>query len=91
MPQTDLKPITDTAIIRSAEFRAGVEDVRAGRPARFNDFITHPFLYEWGRQFGFLIPVSLPLIRNGRPTREARRLLCRAFARGELINVPDRR
>jgi hypothetical protein len=92
MPQIDdLEEVSDSAVIRSAEFRAGVEDVRAGRPARFDDFTFNAFLYEWGRQFGFLIPVSFPLMRNGRPTREARQILQRAFARGELINVPDRR
>ena len=92
MPQIDdLEMSLDSAIIRSAEFRAGVEDVRAGRPARFDDFTVGAFLYEWGRQFGFLIPMSFPLMRNGRPTREARQILRRAFARGVLINVPERK
>jgi hypothetical protein len=89
MPQIDdLEVLSDPAIIRSAAFRAGVEDVRAGRPARFDDFTVNVFLYEWGRQFGFLVPMSFPLIRNGRPTHEARQLLRRAFARGELIDSP---
>jgi hypothetical protein len=91
MPQIDCRPVTDTAIIRSAAFRAGVDDVRAGRVARFDDFLFDAFLYEWGRQFGFLVPTSLPLVRNGRPTHEARQLLCAAFARGELINKPERK
>lgn len=87
MPQIDnLEILSDSAIIRSAAFRAGVKDVRAGRPARFDDITANVFLYEWGRQFGFLVPMSFPLMRNGRPTNEARQLVRRAFARGELIN-----
>jgi hypothetical protein len=92
MPQiNDHRLLSDSADLRSAEFRAGVQDVRAGLPARFDDFTVNAFLYEWGRQFGFLIPVSFPLMRNGRPTHEARQILQRAFARGELIDVPDRK
>jgi hypothetical protein len=92
MPQIDdLEVVSDSAVIRSAEFRAGVEDVRAGRPARFDDFTVNAFLYEWGRQFGFLVPVSFPLMRNGRPTHEARQRFLRAFARGELIDTLERK
>jgi hypothetical protein len=91
MPQVDVGPISDTAIIRSAAFQAGVEDVRAVRPPRFDQFTNASFLYEWGRQFGVLVPAPFPLTRNDRPTREGRQMLRRAFARRELVNVLDRR
>jgi hypothetical protein len=39
MPQIDdFDVLSDSAVIRSAKFQAGVEDVRAGRSARFDDF-----------------------------------------------------
>lgn len=77
MTQTDTQTITLRTILRSADFRAGVADARAGRPARFDEFSG--WLYEWGRQFAFTAPMRMPLTN-----REALDYLARAFARGDL-------
>jgi hypothetical protein len=61
-----------------------------GKSTIFDDFTANLFLYEWGRQFGFLVPLTFRLTRNGRPTHVARQLLRRAFARGELIDSVEK-
>ncbi len=86
MPQANTSTVSDSAIIRSAAFRAGVDDARSGVPARFDDF-PNDWLYEWGRQFAFIAPMSQPLMDGCRVHRGALYYLRRAFARGELINT----
>ncbi len=90
MPQAKTSTISDTGIIRSAAFRAGVDDARSGVPARFDDF-PNDWLYEWGRQFAFIAPLSQPLMDGRRVHRGALHYLRRGFARGELINVFETR
>lgn len=78
MTQTDTRSITLTAILRSVAFRAGVADARSGVPARFDEF--DDWIYEWGRQWAYIAPMSLP------PTdRRAFRYLRLAFDRGDLV------
>jgi hypothetical protein len=69
MSQTNEVPITLIAILRDPEFRAGVEDARAGRPARFDAF--HDYGYEHGRQFAFVAPMTLTLCTKGRVNPQA--------------------
>jgi hypothetical protein len=77
MTQTSTRLITLTAIVRSLDFRAGVADARSGAPARFDEFPD--WIYEWGRQWAFVVPMTLE------PTdRRAVRYLSLAFDRGDL-------
>jgi hypothetical protein len=79
MMQTDTRRISYRAIIRSADFRAGLSDARAGRSARFEEF--QGWLYEWGRQAAHVIPMRLPITHP-----DTLDYLARAFERGDLPN-----
>lgn len=83
MTQADTQTISLHEILCSAGLQAGVADTRAGRPARFDEFPG--WLYEWGRQLGFVLPISLPLMNGGRPNPDALDYLARAFDRGDLV------
>jgi len=89
MPQTDLRGVSAAAIIRSAAFKAGVDDARSGAPARFDDF-PGDWLYEWGRQWAFITPMSQSLMEGRRAHRGAIHYLRRAFARGDLIDTLEK-
>jgi len=54
-----IRRVTVTSIMRSHAFRAGVADVRAGRPARFDDYPG--FDYECGRQWAVCAPRTMLL------------------------------
>jgi len=60
----DLSP---TEVMRAREFALGFEDVRAGRPARFDTFgePNSAWHYERGRQFATIAPLSMRLHING--------------------------
>ncbi len=67
--------------MRSAAFKAGAEDVRAGRPARFDEFDCDD--YERGRQWAVLAPMTMPLrLKGGKLNADAVRLFDDAFDRG---------
>ena len=83
MSQTNEVPITLIAILRDPEFRAGVEDARAGRPARFDAF--HDYGYEHGRQFAFVAPMTLTLCTKGRVNPQVLRLLSIVLRRGDIL------
>ena len=89
MPQANTSKISDSAIIRSAAFRAGVYDARSGAPARFDDY-PNDWLYEWGRQFAFIAPMSQQLMEGHHVHRRALHYLRQAFASSELINTLER-
>jgi hypothetical protein len=89
MPQTDLGGVSTAAIIRSAAFKAGVDDARCGAPARFDDY-PGDWLYEWGRQWAFVAPMSQPLMEGRRAHRGANYYLRRAFARGDIIDTLEK-
>jgi len=82
MSQTDTRPISTATIMRSAAFKAGVEDVRTGQPARFDDYVE--WEYERGRQFAVLAPRSMPLRLNGKLNPRAIALLEDAFDREDI-------
>jgi hypothetical protein len=83
MTQTDIRRTTSIAIMRSADFKAGVEDVRTGRPACFDDH-RRGWNYEWGRHWATIAPTSLPLRLDGRINRRAVALFDDAFDRGDI-------
>ncbi len=77
----------------SREFARGVEDVRVGRPPRFDAYawdqgdrsaINRQWAYEKGRQFAIIAPKTLPLRINSRLNLEALRLLIAAINRGDI-------
>lgn len=73
--QCETVQTTIWAIMRSAAFRAGVNDVRTGRPARFDEFTgaNEDWSYERGRQWATLAPMNMPLLigRRINPKAEA--------------------
>jgi hypothetical protein len=58
--QADTHECTIQSIMRCAAFAAGVRDVRAGRPPRFDEFYDD-WSYERGRLWATLAPMSMPL------------------------------
>jgi hypothetical protein len=82
MVQADTCRTTTASIMRSTDFRAGVDDVRAGRPARFDEFDNDD--YERGRQWATIAPTTMPLRVNGKLNPEALRLLNDAFDAGDV-------
>ena len=80
----DLSP---EEVMRTREFRLGFEDVRAGRPARFdmcND-TNRAWNYERGRQFATIAPLSMKLRINGELNSRAVRLFVAADCRGDIL------
>ena len=78
---------------RAANSPGGVDDVRAGRPARFDDYAwdqggmpatDRQWAYEKGRQFATIAPRSMPLRINGKLNLDALRLLVEAINRGDI-------
>jgi hypothetical protein len=53
------------SVMRSKGFAAGVSDVRAGRPPRFDEFYDD-WSYERGRLWATFAPMSMPLRIGGR-------------------------
>ena len=84
--QIDTTPTTTREIMGSVGFAAGVADVRAGKPARFDSsFDADVWTYERGRQWAFIAPMSMPLRIRGKLNREAIRLFDLAYLRGEIL------
>jgi hypothetical protein len=55
--QADTMPVTVREIVTSPEFRAGVDEVRAGRPPAFDAW--DDWNYERGRAFAVIAPRNL--------------------------------
>jgi hypothetical protein len=69
--QVPTRAVRTEWIIGRAAFRSGVEDVRAGRAPRFDDFNDNDaWSYERGRLFAVLAPVSMPLKIDGECNRK---------------------
>ena len=66
MPHADVLT-TARAIIRSAAFKRGVPDVRAGLPPRLEE---DDWYYEWGRQFAIIAPRNFALTNRNLPRAE---------------------
>jgi hypothetical protein len=80
--QADTRGTTTYQILSSAGFRAGVEEVRTGRPPNFEH---NDWNYERGRQFARLAPISMPLRVGGRINKKALALLDAAFDRKLIL------
>jgi hypothetical protein len=74
--QIDTVECTTESIMRTADFAAGVSDVRAGRPPRFDEFYD-AWSYERGRLWATLAPMSMPLRIGHKLNPKAVALFCR--------------
>jgi hypothetical protein len=68
--QIETEEVSAAWFLRSADFQVGVDDVRTGRPARFDAYnydqddealTNRLWAYEKGRQFATVAPASMPL------------------------------
>jgi hypothetical protein len=82
--QIEIEHVGASYFMESREFVRGVEDVRAGRPARFDNYswdqgdmpaTDRQWAYEKGRQFAIIAPKTMPLRINGKLNLDALRLL----------------
>jgi hypothetical protein len=74
-------------VMRSAAFRRGVDEVRAGKAPHFldNDEETdNTWQYERGRQFAVIAPRSMPILIERKLNPKAVALFCAAHRRGWL-------
>ena len=85
VPQANTRGVTAEEILQSRDFKAGVDDVRAGRPPRFDVFANGDWSYERGRLFAMVAPMSLSLRVRGKLNKPAVRLLIEAFRRGDIL------
>jgi hypothetical protein len=83
--QKDETPVTILSVFKSREFRIGVEDVRAGRPPRFDDPIAWSWAYERGRLFAAIAPMRMPLRVAGKVNLEAYLLLRRLMIEKAIL------
>jgi hypothetical protein len=85
--QIDTEECSCSWFMQRPSFMHGVEDVRAGRPARFDTYAANTnslWAYEKGRQFATIVSRSLPLTLNGKLNRKALRLFKAAVDRGDI-------
>lgn len=68
--QAPTRRVALQTIMARRDFAAGVDDVRSGRAARFDDALNDQWDYERGRQFALIAPMSMPL-RIGRSLNPA--------------------
>jgi hypothetical protein len=83
--QVDTVVVTTRQIMSSAAFAAGVNDVRASKPARFDGGFADDWGYERGRQWALIAPRSMPLRIGRRLNTDAMRLFERAWLRKEIV------
>jgi hypothetical protein len=63
IPQAKTRRVTIEVVMRTAAFRRGVADVRAGRSPRFDKQEEgDDWDYERGRQFGVLAPRDMQVV-----------------------------
>jgi hypothetical protein len=82
--QAETSTTTVRQIMGHPNFKVGVEDVRAGRPVRFDQY-SDGWEYERGRQWAMLAPVSMPLRVRGKLNLQAVWILSLAFSRREIV------
>jgi hypothetical protein len=91
--QVETEHLGASYFLESRDFARGVEDVRAGRPPRFDEYAwdqggtpatDRQWAYEKGRQFAIIAPKTMPLRTNGKLNLDALRLLVAAINRGEI-------
>jgi hypothetical protein len=76
-PQAGVRGQSASAMIRSKEFNEGVDDVRRGRPPRYDDPIAFNWNYERGRQWATIAPMRMPTKIGGKANPAAVALLVR--------------
>jgi hypothetical protein len=69
--------------LRTPSFKAGVDDVRTGRSARFDFY--RGFEYERGRQWAKLAPPTMPLRLGRRLNPHAVALFRKLLKRGYIL------
>ena len=74
--------VTIAAIMRSAEFKRGLDDARKGIPF---DWRIDEWNYERGRLFAYVAPVSMPLWIGRKLNERAIALYRAASERGLII------
>lgn len=83
-PQAETQRVTLMEIMADPDFRQGFDDVRNGRPARFDEF-AGDWQYERGRMLAYLVPTTMPLRnKKGRLNFDAFRILAKAFKSGAI-------
>jgi hypothetical protein len=91
--QVETEHVGASYFLESRDFARGVEDVRAGRPPRFDEYAwdqggmpatDRQWAYEKGRQFATIAPRSMPLRINGKLNLDALRLLVAAINGGDI-------
>ena len=85
--QVETVRTTAERIMRHADFKLGVDDVRNGRPPRFDNYdeINDQWLYERGRLFAIIAPASMPLRIQGKLNPKAVALYRAAYNRGYVV------
>jgi hypothetical protein len=77
-------------IMDTADFRRGVEEVRAGKPPDFDATdIDDAWNYERGRQWAMIAPRGLPLFVDGEVNPLAIALYDKAYQRKWITNEHD--
>jgi len=69
--QADTVSTTIPQVMRRRLFRQGIEDLRAGRPPRFDDFEDSYWAYERGRQWAVVAPKTMPVMIGTRVNPKA--------------------
>jgi hypothetical protein len=80
--QVSVRPVTFASIMRTAAFRRGLEEVRAGQPPCFDEFDELSWEYERGRQFAYVAPLSMRLWIGGKLNPKAIALFAAASDKG---------
>ena len=84
--QVETVSVSIESIMRSADFRRGFDEVRAGRPPCFdNDACHNDWHYERGRLFACIAPISMRLKIDGKLNPKAISLYVAACRRGYVL------
>jgi hypothetical protein len=85
MGQARTSCTTTSAIMRSAAFRRGFEQARAGEPPQFDGCCDDPWAYERGRLFAYIAPLAMPLRADGKLNPKAVALFDAAWDRKLIL------
>jgi hypothetical protein len=83
MIQADTRETSPEHIMRTPSFKAGVDDVRSGRSARFDSY--RGVEYERGRQWANLAPPTMQLRLGRRLNPHALALLRKMLKSGDIL------
>jgi hypothetical protein len=77
--------VSTVSIMMRDNFQQGVDDVRLGRPARFDELDDDFWAYERGRQFAMVAPISMQVWIGNKINPKAMRLYRAAKKRGIIL------